>query len=63
MLDSFEHLTRRFGKPRFGLNTTIVDGQEVAVVEETIVDLPWCTLKHFRRDLPQADAAGPIRRC
>jgi poly(3-hydroxybutyrate) depolymerase len=52
MLDSFEHLTRRFGKPRFGLNETTVDGHTVAVIEENVVDLPWCSLKHFRRDLP-----------
>ena len=29
VLDSFEHLTRRFGKPRFGFNETTVDGKSV----------------------------------
>jgi poly(3-hydroxybutyrate) depolymerase len=58
MLDSFEHLTRRYGKPRFGLTETIVDGQTVPVVEENVLDLPWCALKHFRRELP----AGRRRR-
>jgi poly(3-hydroxybutyrate) depolymerase len=59
ILDSFEHLTRRFGKPRFGLNETIVDGQTVAVTEENVVDLPWCALKHFRRELPPGRRRRP----
>jgi poly(3-hydroxybutyrate) depolymerase len=32
----FERTTRRFGKPAFGLPTTKVDGEEVAVRE-----VPW----------------------
>ena len=59
MLDSFEHMTRRFGKPRFGLNETMVDGKTVAVIEESVVDLPWCSLKHFRRDLPRGRRRAP----
>ncbi len=58
VLDSFEHMTRRFGKPRFGLAETIVDGQTVAVTEKTVLDLPWCALKHFSREMP----AGRHRR-
>ena len=49
-LDSFEHTTRRFGKPVFGHDQTIIEGQPVAVTETVALSLPWCNLKHFRRD-------------
>jgi poly(3-hydroxybutyrate) depolymerase len=49
MLDSFEHSTRRFGKPRFGLNSTTIDGVDVPVVEEVIAADAWCELRRFRR--------------
>jgi len=48
-LDSFEHTTRRFGKPVFGHTETLIDGQPVAITEEVALRLPWCDLKHFRR--------------
>jgi poly(3-hydroxybutyrate) depolymerase len=50
MLDSFEHTTRSFGKPVFGLTHTKIDGREVAVVEETVVSGTWGDLKRFRRE-------------
>lgn len=49
-LDSFEHTTRAFAKPEFGLPTTTIDGAEVAVHEEIVARRPWCDLLHFRRD-------------
>ena len=49
MLDHFEHNTRRFGKPRFGHTHTMIDGAEVAVVEETLSPRIWGELKRFRR--------------
>ena len=49
-LDSFEHSTRAFGKPAFGLTATTIDGEEVAVHEEVVARRPWCDLLHFRRD-------------
>ncbi len=49
-LDSFEHTTRRFGKPAFGHTQTVIDGQPVVVTEEVALRLPWCDLKHFRRE-------------
>ena len=48
-LDSFEHSTRAFGKPAFGLPSTMIDGAEVAVHEEVVFRRPWCDLLHFRR--------------
>ena len=49
-LNSFEHTTRRFGKPEFGHTHTTIDGERVAITEEVAMALPWCDLKHFRRD-------------
>ncbi len=49
-LNSFEHSTRAFGKPAFGLSHTTIDGAPVAVHEEIVARQPWCDLLHFRRD-------------
>ncbi|MCI4677226.1 polyhydroxyalkanoate depolymerase [Rhodoblastus acidophilus] len=48
----FERLTRRYGKPAFGLDKTIVNGKAVAVEEEIVWVRPFCQLRHFRRHLP-----------
>jgi len=44
-------LTRNYGKPAFGLATTVVDGKEVAVNEEIVLRKPFCHLLRFHRDL------------
>jgi poly(3-hydroxybutyrate) depolymerase len=49
-LDSFEHTTRNFGKPAFGHHATTTDGVAVPVTETVALRLPWCDLKHFRRE-------------
>lgn len=49
-LDSFEHTTRAFGKPAWGLPTTRIDGADVAVHEEVVLRKPWCDLLRFRRE-------------
>ncbi|MCK8781813.1 polyhydroxyalkanoate depolymerase [Rhizobium sp. NTR19] len=56
-LELFERVTRRYGKPEFGLPQTVVDGQPVAVTEEIIWAKPFCNLLHFRRDLPASRPA------
>ena len=48
-LDSFEHTTRIFGKPEFGHDHAIVDGQAVQVAEHVVESRTWCNLVHFRR--------------
>ncbi len=48
-LDSFEHSTRRFGKPEFGLKHTSIEGETVDIVENIVHSDTWCDLKHFRR--------------
>ena len=49
-LDVFAHASAPRGKPAFGLDRTIVDGREVMVTEEVVVDWPFGALKRFRRD-------------
>ncbi|MDE2579691.1 MAG: polyhydroxyalkanoate depolymerase [Hyphomicrobiales bacterium] len=56
----FERVTRRYGKPAFGLRSTSVGGREVAVTEEVVWAQPFCQLLHFRRELP-ADAPRQSR--
>lgn len=49
-LDVFESITRRYGKPRFNLPTTLVNGQPVPVKGEVVWEDSFCQLKHFKRD-------------
>jgi len=44
-------LTQNYGKPAFGLATTQVDGETVAVNEEVLLRKPFCQLLHFHRDI------------
>ena len=48
-LDHFEHNTQHFGKPAFGHTHTVIDGQNVPVIEEVVDRGIWCDLLHFRR--------------
>lgn len=49
-LEMFINATRRYGKPEFGIDTTVVDGVETPVVEEVVWSKPFCKVLHFRRD-------------
>ena len=55
-LDVFAHASAPRGKPKFGLDTTLVEGRTVRVVEETVLAKPFGELKHFRR---QGVRGGP----
>jgi poly(3-hydroxybutyrate) depolymerase len=48
-LDSFEHSTRQFGRPAFGHQSTVIDGETVAVTETVVAATDWCDLLRFRR--------------
>lgn len=48
-------LTQNFGKPAFGLKTTLVDNQDVEVNEEILLRKPFCDLLHFHRDTTRRD--------
>ncbi|MGF7159018.1 poly(3-hydroxybutyrate) depolymerase [Rhodoligotrophos appendicifer] len=49
-LDVFERMTRRYGKPLFGIESAWVDGERVAVTEETVLQKPFCGLLHFSKE-------------
>ena len=55
----FERLTRRYGKPEFGISRADVDGKAVDVVEEVVWTKPFCRLIHFNRSLPEERPADP----
>ncbi|WP_131118545.1 polyhydroxyalkanoate depolymerase [Lichenihabitans psoromatis] len=46
----FERMTRRYGKPLFGLDRTSIDGREVAVTERVVWDRPFCRVVNFVRE-------------
>ena len=46
----FESVTRRYGKPAWGLKQTSVVGQPTPVREEIVKSTPFCDLLHFDRD-------------
>src|SRR5689334_11784446 len=48
--------THRYQKPAFGLTETMVEGKKVAVATEIVLEKPFCTLLHFKRD---TDAKQP----
>ena len=55
----FERTTRRYAKPDFGLDSTVVGGETVAVTEKTVWSRPFCRLVHFERALPASPVADP----
>ncbi|MBB3563496.1 poly(3-hydroxybutyrate) depolymerase [Rhizobium sp. BK512] len=58
-LEMFERTTRRYGKPEFGLNETVIDGKKVAVREEVVWTRSFCSLLHFSRDVPAGHSGDP----
>lgn len=49
-LEMFISVTRRYGKPAFGIDDTLVDGVETPVLEDVVWSAPFCNLVHFRRE-------------
>jgi len=54
-LEFAERMTRDYAKPEFGLHSTIVDGEEVAVRERPVYSRPFATLLHFECDVAHRD--------
>jgi poly(3-hydroxybutyrate) depolymerase len=48
----FERMTRRYGKPAFGIKDTQVGGERVAITEEIVWQKPFCRLIHFTKAKP-----------
>ena len=55
-LEVFAHASAPRGKPAFGLTSTTVEGREVAVTEEIVLQKPFGQLKRFVRE---GVAGGP----
>ena len=55
----FERTTRRYGKPAFDLDETVIDAKQVPVVENTVWSKPFCNLVHFQRDLAKPRPSDP----
>lgn len=54
----FESLTRRYGKPDWGLETVTINDTPVRTTEQVIWSSPWCRLVRFRRDPGDLRRAG-----
>lgn len=55
----FERVTRRYAKPEFGLNDTLVSGVRVPVHEQIVWERPFCNLIHFERQIEHAQNRDP----
>ena len=55
----FERTTRRYGKPSFGLTSTVVDWKSVPVTERVVWSRPFCNLIRFERDVPAGRRPDP----
>lgn len=52
--EMFANATKRYAKPEFELNETLVDGFETAIVERVVWSKPFCNLLWFKRDSEHA---------
>lgn len=52
-------LGKEYDKPLWGLPETVINGETVAVQDETVLDKPFCKLVHFKRDVP-ATTRDPV---
>jgi len=46
----FNRTTRRYGKPEWGITSTLHNGKTVPLTEQTVYCTPFCDLLHFRRN-------------
>ena len=58
--DLLHRLGKHYEKPEFGLRSIQIDGVAVPVVEEIVLEKPFCRLLHFKRELgsKSADKSG-----
>jgi poly(3-hydroxybutyrate) depolymerase len=54
-----ERVTRRYGKPAFGISSSAYAGETLPVTEHIIWEKPFCRLIHFRRDLANSEGRLP----
>lgn len=56
--DLTANMTRRYGKPAWGIETVKVAGRDIRVQMDTVWRSPWVKLRRFRRDPADLKAAG-----
>lgn len=56
--DLITNLTRRYGKPAWGIDRVEVGGQDVRVRPVSVWSSPWAKLTHFVRDMSDLRRAG-----
>jgi poly(3-hydroxybutyrate) depolymerase len=49
--EMFERSTRRYGRPEWRINSTLVGGERVPIEIKTVWERPFCRLLHFERKL------------
>ena len=59
MAEVFERVTRRYGKPDFGIADTLVGAERIPVHEEVVWQRPFCRLVHFAKSMPRGRTPGP----
>src|SRR5678815_2978234 len=55
-------LSKSYGKPAFGIHSVDVGGTTVGVVEDTVLEKPFCKLQRFSRHADQPDLAARLER-
>ncbi|MCR5878385.1 polyhydroxyalkanoate depolymerase [Phenylobacterium sp. J367] len=56
--DLLANLTRRYGKPAWGIDSVEIEGQPVRVRPTEVWSSPWVKLTHFTRDMADMRKAG-----
>jgi poly(3-hydroxybutyrate) depolymerase len=56
--DLFANLTKRYGRPDWGVDTVEIDGHEVRVHKNVAWSSPWAKMIHFDRDRSDMRRAG-----
>ncbi len=46
----FENVTRRYGKPEFGIKSVKISSRDVPIRQQTVLSKPFCDLLRFERD-------------
>ena len=58
----FERTTRRYGKPEWPINDTVVGGMHVPVHPQVVWEKPFCRLLHFERAFTRLPREHPSAR-
>lgn len=55
----FERLTRRYGKPEFGIAETVVGAERIPVRQDVVWSRPFCRVLHFAKQFNDGRGPGP----